>query len=43
MDANNPKVQACESFVLKYQQGLPMAKPSEKWVLMKQIFKLTNQ
>ncbi len=43
MDANNPKVQAWEAFVWKYQQGLPMAKPGEKWVLMKQIFKLTNQ
>lgn len=43
MDANNPKVQAWEAFVWKYQQGLPMAKRGEKWVLMKQIFKLTNQ
>lgn len=43
MDANNPKVQEWENFVWKFQQALPMAKPGEKWMLMKQIFKLTNQ
>jgi L-rhamnose mutarotase len=40
MDANNPKVQVWEDFVWKYQQALPMAKTGEKWLLMKQIFKL---
>lgn len=43
MDANNPKVQVWENFVWKYQQALSMAKPGEKWLLMKQIFKLTGQ
>lgn len=43
MDVNNPKVQAWEAFVWKYQQALPMAKAGEKWMLMSQIFKLTNQ
>ena len=40
MDANNPKVQAWENLMWKYQQALPMAKDGEKWILMKQIFKL---
>jgi L-rhamnose mutarotase len=40
MDANNPKVQVWENLMWKYQQSLPMAKDGEKWVLMKQIFKL---
>ncbi len=40
MDANNPKVQEWENLMWKYQQALPMAKDGEKWVLMKQIFKL---
>jgi L-rhamnose mutarotase len=37
-DANNPTVQAWEELMWKYQQGLPQAKPSEKWMLMKKIF-----
>lgn len=40
MDANNPKVQEWENLMWKYQQALPMAKDGEKWILMKQIFKL---
>ena len=40
MDANNPKVQAWENLMWKYQQALPMAKSGEKWVLMERIFKL---
>ena len=40
MDANNPKVQEWENLMWKYQQALPMAKEGEKWLLMKQIFKL---
>ncbi len=40
MDANNPKVQEWENLMWKYQQALPMAKEGEKWILMKQIFKL---
>ena|SRR5436190_21130125 len=37
-DANNPKVQEWEQLMWKYQQGLPFAKPGEKWTLMKKIF-----
>ncbi len=40
MDANNPKVQAWENLMWKYQQALPMAKEGEKWLLMDRIFKL---
>ena len=40
MDAANPKVQEWEQLMWKYQQGLPFAKPGEKWVLMDKIFQL---
>ncbi|WP_214071757.1 L-rhamnose mutarotase [Mucilaginibacter sp. dw_454] len=40
MDASNPKVQEWEELMWKYQQGLPNAKPGEKWVLMNKIFDL---
>ena len=40
MDAPNPKVQEWEELMWKYQQGLPNAKPGEKWVLMNKIFDL---
>ncbi|SOD78093.1 L-rhamnose mutarotase [Spirosoma fluviale] len=39
-DAANPKVQEWENLMWTYQQALPMAKPGEKWVLMKEIFKM---
>lgn len=39
-DAANSNVQEWESLMWNYQQALPMAEPGEKWVLMKQIFKL---
>ncbi|UFH56026.1 L-rhamnose mutarotase [Spirosoma sp. KNUC1025] len=39
-DAANPKVQEWENLMWTYQQSLPMAKPGEKWVLMKQIFQM---
>lgn len=39
-DADNPNVQEWEALMWQYQQALPMAKPGEKWMLMKQIFKL---
>jgi len=40
MDAENPKVQEWEQLMWKFQQPLPWAKPGEKWLPMKQIFKL---
>lgn len=40
MDAANPKVQAWEQLMWKYQRPLPWAKDGEKWVIMDQIFQL---
>lgn len=40
LDADNPRVQAWEKLMWKYQQALPTAKPGEKWLLMKKIFSL---
>ena len=40
MDRANPKVDEWEELMWKYQEPLPWAKPGEKWVLMKKIFKL---
>jgi L-rhamnose mutarotase len=40
MDTANPKVQEWEQLMWKFQQALPQAKPSEKWLLMERIFKL---
>jgi L-rhamnose mutarotase len=40
MDATNPKVQAWEDLMWKYQQALPAAKESEKWMLMERIYQL---
>lgn len=40
MDANNPKVQAWEALMWKYQQAVPGTKPGEKWVMMDKIFEL---
>jgi len=39
-DQANPKVQEWEELMWKYQQALPFAQPGEKWVLMKNIFRL---
>ncbi len=39
-DAENPIVQKWENFMWTFQQAIPMAKPGEKWVMMKQIFGL---
>lgn len=39
-DAANEKVQEWEQLMWKYQQPLPVAKPGEKWILMKQIASL---
>ncbi|MEN2281618.1 L-rhamnose mutarotase [Algoriphagus sp. SE2] len=38
-DADNPIIQKWENLMWKYQQPIPWAKPGEKWVLMKRIFK----
>ncbi len=40
MDAANEKVQEWEKLMWKYQQALPSAAEGEKWMLMKEIFKL---
>ncbi len=42
-DASNEKVQQWEQLMWKYQQGLPLSKPGEKWVLMQKIFSLKDQ
>lgn len=39
-DRNNPKVQEWEKLMWKFQSPLPQARPGEKWLLMKRIFKL---
>jgi len=41
MDSANLKVQEWEKLMWKYQQGLPGAKPGEKWILMNKIFNLS--
>ena len=43
MDAQNPQVQAWEALMWNYQQALPTAQTGEKWLLMKNIFKLEKQ
>jgi L-rhamnose mutarotase len=40
MDAKNSKVQEWENLMWKFQQALPWAKTSEKWILMDKIFSL---
>ena len=39
-DAADPRVQAWEALMWKFQQPLPWAKDSEKWVRMDKIFEL---
>lgn len=39
-DAADPKVQAWELLMERYQQRLPWAGPGQKWVPMKRIFAL---
>ena len=39
-DKANPRVAEWEELMWKYQQPLPDAKPGEKWMRMKRIFKL---
>ena len=43
LDAGNVKVQEWETFMWKYQQAIPWAKPNEKWILMEKIFDLEEQ
>ncbi len=40
IDAMYPENEAWEKLMWNYQQALPMAKPNEKWVLMKKVFQL---
>ncbi|WP_298793959.1 L-rhamnose mutarotase [uncultured Allomuricauda sp.] len=42
MDSKNPKVKEWEDLMWTYQKALPMAKPNEKWVLMKEVFRLES-
>jgi L-rhamnose mutarotase len=39
-DRDNPKVREWEELMWKFQEPLANAKPGEKWLLMKRIFKL---
>ena len=39
-DAANPRVQAWEALMWKFQQALPFARPGEKWVEMTAVFSL---
>jgi L-rhamnose mutarotase len=41
-DQRDPKVQAWEKLMWKFQQALPQAKPGEKWMRMERIFKLES-
>ncbi|HVX05831.1 MAG TPA: L-rhamnose mutarotase [Rhodanobacteraceae bacterium] len=39
-DAADPRVQAWEALMWRFQQPLPFAKPGEKWVPMRRMFSL---
>ena len=39
-DEQDPRVQAWEQLMWKFQQALPQAAPGEKWLRMERIFKL---
>ena len=41
LDANNPKVEEWEKLMWQFQQALTEARNGEKWLEMKQIYKLT--
>jgi L-rhamnose mutarotase len=41
-DQKDPKVQAWEQRMWKFQQALPGANPGEKWLRMERIFKLVS-
>ncbi len=42
LDRQNEKVQEWENLMWKFQQPLPGAKEGEKWMIMDNIFKLTD-
>ena len=39
-DQSDPKVQAWEQLMWKFQQPLAQAKPGEKWLLLERVYKL---
>jgi L-rhamnose mutarotase len=39
-DQADPKMQAWEELMWKFQKAMPQAKPGEKWILMENIFEL---
>ena len=41
-DAANPLVQEWEQLTWKFQKAIPGSKPGEKWVVMDQIFELSD-
>ena len=41
-DEQEPKVQAWEQLMWRFQQALPEAQPGEKWLRMERIFKLES-
>ncbi|HLI17250.1 MAG TPA: L-rhamnose mutarotase [Rhodanobacteraceae bacterium] len=41
-DAADPRVQAWEALMSKFQQRLPFAEPGEKWVPMTRMFSLAE-
>ena len=41
-DEQDPRVQAWEQLMWRFQQALPEAKPGEKWLHMECIFRLEN-
>ena len=40
LDAASPKEKEWQDLMWNYQQALPLAKPGEKWMMMKKIFDL---
>jgi L-rhamnose mutarotase len=42
VDQLNPTVQEWERLMWTFQKSLPQAKPGEKWLMMKRIFKLED-
>jgi L-rhamnose mutarotase len=41
-DEQDPKEQACEQLMWRFQQALPEAKPGVKWLRMERVFKLES-